>query len=47
MHDSNRDDGKENDEGKCYNTTTSGEKVLYDDESRNMKELLARPEEER
>ncbi len=31
-------------QGRCYNADASGKKVLYDDEPRNMKELLAHPE---
>ena len=37
MYDSDRCENKEGDQGKCYNTSTSGEQVLYDDETRNMK----------
>ena len=34
MLDSDRCENKQADQGKCYNASTSGEKVLYDDESR-------------
>ena len=44
MHDSDRCENKQGDQGKCYNASTPGEKVLYDDEPRNMKELIAHPE---
>jgi hypothetical protein len=44
VHDSHRCENKEGDQGKCYNASTSGEKVLYDDEPRNMRELPAHPE---
>ena len=43
-HDSDRNDIKEGDQGTSYNATTQWEKVLYDDEPRNMKELIAHPE---
>lgn len=44
VHDSGRCQSKDGDQGKCYNASTPGEKVLYDDEPRNMKELRAHPE---
>ena len=44
MHDSDECENKQRDQGKCYNASTPGEKVLYDDEPRNMKELIAHPE---
>ena len=37
-------DSKEDERGKCYHANASGERVLYDDEPRNTKELLAHPE---
>ena len=37
-------DSKEDERGKCYHANASGEKVLYDYQPRNMKELLAHPE---
>ena len=46
VHDSDRCENKQGDQGKCYNASTTGEKVLYDDEPRNIKELLAHPERE-
>ena len=44
VHDSDRCENKQSDQGKCYYASTTGEKVLYDDETRNMKELLAHQE---
>jgi hypothetical protein len=44
LHDSVRGGNITDEQGKCYNANASGEKVLYDDEPRNMKELLAHPE---
>ena len=44
VHDSDECENKQRDQGKCYNASTPGEKVLYDDEPRNMKELIAHPE---
>ena len=44
VQESDRCENKEGDQGKCYNASTPGEKVLYDDEPRNMKELIAHPE---
>ena len=44
VQESDRCENKEGDQGKCYNASTPGEKVLYDDEPRNMKELLAHPD---
>ena len=44
LHDSFQGGNKTDELGRCYNANASGEKVLYDDEPRNMKELLAHPE---
>ncbi len=44
LHDSVQVGNKTDEQGRCYNADASGEKVLYDDEPRNMKELLAHPE---
>ncbi len=44
MDDSVQGGNKTDEQGRCYNVTASGEKVIYDDEPRNMKELLAHPE---
>ena len=44
MYDSDRCENKEGDQGKYYSASMPGEEVLYDDEPRNMKELLAHPE---
>ena len=47
VHDSDRCENKEGDQGKCYNASTPGEKVLYDDEPRNMKEFQLTQREQR
>ena len=44
MHASVQGGNNTDEQGRCYNVNASGEKVLYDDEPRNMKELLAHPE---
>jgi hypothetical protein len=44
LHDSDGGGNKTDELGKCYNANASVEKVLYDDEPRNMRELLAHPE---
>jgi hypothetical protein len=44
LHDFVRGGNIPDEQGKCYNAKASGEKVMYDDEPRNMKELLAHPE---
>jgi hypothetical protein len=44
LHDSVQGGNKTDEQGRYYNADTSGEKVMYDDETRNMKELLAHPE---
>jgi hypothetical protein len=44
LHDSDRGDSKTDEQGKCYSANASGEKVLHDDEPRNMRKLLAHPE---
>jgi hypothetical protein len=44
MHDSVQGGNKTDEQGRSYNANVSGEKMLYDDEPRNMKELLAHPE---
>ena len=44
MHDSDRFENKQDDQGKCYNASTSGEKAVFDDEPCNVKELLTHPE---
>ena len=47
MHDSDRCENKQGDQGKCYNASTPGEKVLYDDEPRNMNEFQLTQREQR
>jgi hypothetical protein len=44
LHDSVQGGKKTDEQGRCYNAHASGEKVLYDDEPQNMKELLAHTE---
>jgi len=45
-HDYVQGGNKTDEQGRCYSVNVLGEKVLYDDEPRNRKELLAHPERE-